>query len=138
MPTLTITTQLRNQLRAAAHSLRPVVIIGDNGLTEAVLKEINVHLSVHQLIKIRVAGDDREDRLAMYEQICTELQAEPIYHIGKILTIYRENPDRSNVLVDEKNTTRAVRKANEPYTPKKLAAIGIKKTKSGKKVRARR
>lgn len=138
MPTLTITTQLRNQLRAAAHALKPVVLIGDNGLTEAVLKEINLHLNVHQLIKIRVAGDDRAARTAMYEQICAELHAEPIHHIGKILTIYRENPERPSVLNDGTMDTRAVRSSNEPYTPKKLAAAGFKKTKSGKKVRVRR
>ena len=132
MPTLTITTQLRNQLRAAAHALRPVVLIGDNGLTEAVLKEINVHLTVHQLIKIRVAGDDREARKAIYDQICSELNAEPIHHIGKILTVYRQNPERPSVLMDESENTRAVRKPTEPYTPKKLAAAGLKKTKSGK------
>ena len=137
MPTLTITTQLRNQLRAAAHSLRPVVLIGDNGLTEAVLKEINVHINVHQLIKIRVAGDDREARKAIYEQICSELQAEPIHHIGKILTVYRQNPDLPCILMPVTEKSPAVRKASEPYTPKKLAAAGLMKTKSGK-IRPRR
>lgn len=137
MPTLTITTSLRNQLRAAAHDLRPLVLIGDNGLTDAVLKEINVHLTVHQLIKIRVAGDDREERKAMYKTICTELEAEPIHHLGKVLTIYKENPDKPSVLGTDSLETRAVRKASEPYTPKKLAAAGLVKTKSGK-VRPRR
>lgn len=137
MPTLTITIPLRNQLRAAAHALRPLVLIGDNGLTEAVLKEINVHLTVHQLIKIRVAGDDREARKAIFEQICSELQAEPIQHIGKILTIYRENSERTSVLATPDTATRAVRKPSEPYTPKKLAAAGLVKSKSGK-VRPRR
>jgi len=138
MPTLTITTQLRNQLRAAAHPLRPVVLIGDNGLTEAVLKEIAVHLNVHQLIKIRVAGDDREARLTIYDQICEQLGAEPINHVGKILTVYRQNPERPDILKGDEPETRALRKTNEVYTPKKLAADGLKKTKSGKKVRVRR
>lgn len=138
MPTLTITIQLRNQLRAAAHALRPVVLIGDNGLTEAVLKEIAVHLNVHQLIKIRVAGDDREARLAIYEQICEELGAEPINHVGKVLTVYRQNSDQPDILNPAEPATRAVRKANEAYTPKKLAAAGLKKTKGGRKVRVRR
>lgn len=137
MPTLTITIPLRNQLRALAHDLRPVVLIGDNGLTDAVIKEINVHLTVHQLIKIRVAGDDREARKTIFEKICTELNAEPIHHIGKILTIYRENPERPSVLGGDDLSTRAVRKPSEPYTPKKLAAAGLVKSKSGK-VRPRR
>lgn len=138
MPTLTITIQLRNQLRAAAHALRPVVLIGDNGLTEAVLKEIAVHLNVHQLIKIRVAGDDREARLAIYDQICEELHAEPINHVGKVLTVYRQNSDQPDILNPKEPETRAVRKANDAYTPKKLAAAGLKKTKGGRKVRVRR
>lgn len=138
MPTLTITIQLRNQLRAAAHALRPVVLIGDNGLTEAVLKEIAVHLNVHQLIKIRVAGDDREARLAIYNQICEELHAEPINHVGKVLTVYRQNSDQPDILNPKEPETRAVRKANDAYTPKKLAAAGLKKTKGGRKVRVRR
>lgn len=129
MPTLHISIQQRNDLRAAAHSLRPVVLIGDKGLSDAVLKEIDVHLNAHQLIKIRVSGDDRESRIAAFDTICTTLQAEPIHHIGKILTIYRRNPERADLLDTSEPATRAVRKANEPYTPKKLAAVGVSKTK---------
>lgn len=129
MPTLNISIQQRNDLRAAAHSLRPVVQIGDKGVSDAVLKEIDVHLNAHQLIKIRVAGDDRESRLAAFDTICSSLQAEPIHHIGKILTIYRRNVERPDLLDASEPATRAVRKANEPYTPKKLAAVGVTKTK---------
>ncbi|HLS43209.1 MAG TPA: YhbY family RNA-binding protein [Paenalcaligenes sp.] len=129
MPTLNITTQQRNALRAAAHSLRPVVQIGDKGLSDAVLKEIEVHLDAHQLIKIRVAGDDRENRLAILEEICSRLNAEPIHHLGKVLTIYRRNDARAPVIAAPEPATRAIRKPNEPYTPKKLAAAGITKSK---------
>lgn len=125
MPTLNITIQLRNDLRAAAHALRPVVQIGDKGLSDAVLKEIEVHLTAHQLIKLRVAGDDRAHRLAILEEVCEKLNAEPIHHIGKILTIYRRNEDHAPVIAAPEPPTRATRRPNEPYIPKKLAAAGV-------------
>jgi RNA-binding protein len=137
MPKLNLTPHERSELRAAAHALRPVVLIGDNGLTDAVIKEITVHLQAHQLIKIRVAGDDRQARLTMLEQICDALDAAPIHHLGKILTIYRPNIERPPVLgAPVEKPTRAVRKPSEPYTPKKLAASGVQRT--GKTERARR
>jgi putative YhbY family RNA-binding protein len=85
----------RSALRARAHDLKPVVSIAENGLTEAVLKEINVCLNAHELIKIRVYGDSRDDRLAYYDQICNELAAAPIQHIGKLLVVYRPSPDKA-------------------------------------------
>lgn len=67
----------RRELRAQAHDLNPVVSIAENGLTESVLKEIDNCLKAHELIKIRVYGDSRDDRIAYYEQICSELGAAP-------------------------------------------------------------
>ena len=79
----------RSALRAEAHALKPVVIIGESGLTPSVMKEIGASLDSHGLIKVRVAGDDREARVAMYESICEELKAAPVQHIGKLLVVYR-------------------------------------------------
>ena len=79
----------RSALRAEAHGLKPVVIIGEAGLTPSVMKEIAASLDSHGLIKVRVFGDDREMRTEIYENICTELQAHPVQHIGKLLVIYR-------------------------------------------------
>ena len=79
----------RSALRAEAHGLKPVVIIGEAGLTPAVMKEIAASLDSHGLIKVRVFGDDREARVAMYETICEELDAAPVQHIGKLLVLYR-------------------------------------------------
>lgn len=90
MPTLTPTQ--RQALKGRAHPLHPLVIIGDAGLTPAVLREIDIHLKSHELIKIRVAGDDRGARTAMIDDICAALQASPVQHIGKILVIYRPKP----------------------------------------------
>jgi len=79
----------RSALRAEAHALKPVVIIGEAGLTPSVIKEIAASLDSHGLIKVRVFGDDREMRNEIYENICTELEAHPVQHIGKLLVIYR-------------------------------------------------
>ena len=127
-------------MRAAAHPLRPVVLIGDRGLTESVLKEIDLNLKAHQLIKVRVAGDDREARSTMLETICDTLSCANIHHLGKTLIIYRPDPEaRSSVLASleapKEAPTRAVRKPSEPYTPKKAAASGQMKTRRSEKAR---
>lgn len=79
----------RAALRAEAHALNPVVMIGEAGLTPGVLKEIDASLDSHGLIKIRMFGDDREARVAAYDTICAQLDAAPVQHIGKLLVIYR-------------------------------------------------
>lgn len=82
----------RRELRARAHSLNPVVSIAENGLSDTVLKEIDASLEAHELIKIRVFGDSRDDRIAYLERICDELGAAAVQHIGKLLVVYRPKP----------------------------------------------
>lgn len=79
-----------SQLRALGHALNAVVMIGNNGLTEKVLHEIDVSLNAHELIKIKVLGDDRALRVQMLEKICDQLNAVAVHHIGKQLVIYRK------------------------------------------------
>ena len=86
---LKLTSAERSSLRAEAHALSPVVIIGEAGLTPGVLKEIDGSLNSHGLIKVRVFGDDREARVTIYDTICEKLDAAPIQHIGKLLVVYR-------------------------------------------------
>ena len=78
-----------SHLRSLAHNLNPVVMIGNQGLTENIIKEIEVSLNAHELIKIKVAGDDREARKTMYQSICDQTNAIAVHHIGKQLVIYR-------------------------------------------------
>lgn len=91
----TLTPAQRQQLKGLAHGLEPVVLIGNAGLSEAVLKEIDASLKAHELIKVKAAGAEREDRNAWLAQICEALGAQPVQHIGKTLVIYRENPDKA-------------------------------------------
>ena len=86
---LKLTPAQRSELRSEAHGLNPVVMIGEAGLTPAIVKETDAALKAHGLIKVRVLGDDREARLQFYETLCSELGAAPIQHIGKLLVLYR-------------------------------------------------
>jgi putative YhbY family RNA-binding protein len=89
---LILTTDERRALRARAHALSPVVSISQNGLSEAVLKEIDASLNSHELIKIRVYGDDRTLREQYLTEICTQLEAAPVQQIGKLLVVFRPLP----------------------------------------------
>jgi putative YhbY family RNA-binding protein len=88
-----LTVQARKALRARAHKLQPVVMIGEKGLTPAVLSEMGRALDAHELIKVKAASDDREQREAWLTQACEELGAAAVQHIGKVLVLYRENPE---------------------------------------------
>lgn len=94
---MALTPAQRKALKARAHPLHPLVIIGDKGLTPAVLKEIDVHLKSHELIKVRIAAGERDDREAMSQTICETLDAQPVQHIGKIIVVYREQPEEPQV-----------------------------------------
>ncbi|MBP6800319.1 MAG: ribosome assembly RNA-binding protein YhbY [Zoogloea sp.] len=85
-----LTPAQRRAFRAQAHHLHPVVSVSSNGLTPSVLKEIDHALQAHELIKIRVYGEDRSHRDSIMETVCTELQAAAVQHIGKTLIVWRE------------------------------------------------
>ena len=85
----------RRELKARAHALDPVVQIGANGLTSAVLVEIERSLKSHELIKVRASGADRAGREAMLEEICRRTGAQSVAHIGKLFVLFRENPELS-------------------------------------------
>lgn len=103
----------RRQLRAKAHHLHPFVSVGQHGLTPAVLHEIDINLLAHELIKIRVFVDDRRERETLLGRICEELDAAPVQHLGKILTVWRPAPQP----VAEPVAPRADRR-NRARTPK--------------------
>ena len=100
MPHIQLTPAERKVHRAEAHHLDPVVMIGGDGLTPAVVKEADAALNAHGLIKIRVLGDDRAAREAMYQQLADQLHAAPIQHIGKLLVFWRPQPQKEKA-VDE-------------------------------------
>jgi putative YhbY family RNA-binding protein len=100
MPAIALTPAQRKEHRALAHHLEPVVMIGGDGLSAAVLREIDAALIAHGLIKVRVHGDDRAARETMFQQVADQLGAAPIQHIGKLLILWRPQPEKERV-VDE-------------------------------------
>ena len=90
-PQPSLDVALRKQLRAQAHSLNPVVWVGENGLTPGMLAEIERSLQAHELIKIRVS-QDRDEREALLAEICRRTAAMAVQHIGRVLVVYRKNP----------------------------------------------
>lgn len=118
-----LTPTQRRAFRAQAHHLHPVVSVAGNGLTPAVLKEIDNALQSHELIKIRVYGEDRAQREQILTTVCSELGAASVQHIGKTLIVWREKAQ------PEKNAT-----GTPAERPKRAAA----KAKSAKLLSARR
>jgi RNA-binding protein len=103
MPQIQLTVQQRKIHRAEAHHLDPVVMIGNDGLTPNVRKEIDAALNAHGLIKVRVLGDDRVQREAMYQSLAEELGAAPIQHIGKLLVLWRPKPPKAKAANDDED-----------------------------------
>ena len=82
----------RRELRAAAHHLDPVVSVAGNGLSAGVVAEIDRALATHELIKVRIYGEDRAVRDSLLADICQQLGAVAVQHIGKLLVLWREKP----------------------------------------------
>ena len=94
----TLNSKQISHLRALGHKLNPVVMIGNNGLSEKVLHEIEVSLKAHELIKIKVFSDERETRAQMLEEICNKTGATAVHHIGKQLLVYRQT-DKPRIIL---------------------------------------
>ena len=94
MTAIALTTAQRKEHRAGAHHLEPVVMIGADGLTPAVEREVDGALKAHGLIKVRVFSDDRAAREAMLATLADRLGAAPIQHIGKLLVLWRPLPPK--------------------------------------------
>lgn len=100
MPLIQLTPAQRKEHRSEAHHLDPVVLVGGDGLTANVKKEIDMALSAHGLIKVRIFSDDRVARETMFQTLADELNAAPIQHIGKLLVLWRPKVEKEKT-VDE-------------------------------------
>lgn len=97
MPAIQLTPAQRKEKRAEAHHLSPVAMVGSEGLTPAVVKEINTALTAHGLIKVRVFSDERTVREEFLATLAEQLNAAPIQHIGKLLVLWRPIPPKEKV-----------------------------------------
>jgi putative YhbY family RNA-binding protein len=102
MTAIALSTAQRKEQRALAHHLEPVVMIGGDGLSAAVLREIDGALNAHGLIKVRVHGDDRAARETMFQEMADQLGAAPIQHIGKLLVLWRPQPEKERMVDEER------------------------------------
>lgn len=87
----------KRHLRGLGHALKPVVIVGNAGLTETVLAEIEQAVDHHELVKVRINAADREARAAMIETICAHTKGHAIQCIGHILLLFRRNPKKARI-----------------------------------------
>ena len=97
MPSIHLTPAQRKEKRGEAHHIDPVVLIGADGLTDAVIKEAEMALKAHGLIKVRMFSDSRPDREAALAALADRLSAAPVQHIGKLLVLWRPIPEKVKI-----------------------------------------
>ena len=86
-------TTFKKSLKAQAHHLKPVILLGAKGLTEAVVAETDIALNAHELIKVKINGAEKEDRIEMANVLCQQLTADLVQIIGNTAIIYRKKKD---------------------------------------------
>ncbi|WP_295400495.1 ribosome assembly RNA-binding protein YhbY [uncultured Thiocystis sp.] len=96
---MTITEKQKRWLKKQVHHLNPVVLVGQHGITESVLAEIEIALSHHELLKIRINAGDREERDAAIGVIQERTQADLVTRIGNVAAFYRANPKKRDPMV---------------------------------------
>ena len=138
MPAIELTPAERKAHRADAHHLDPVVLVGADGLTPAVVKEADVALRAHGLIKVRVFSDDRQAREAVLSELCNQLDAAPVQHIGKLLVLWRPLPEKVKVAEEHRGPGARIVKVVKPSkspnhrpTVKKVRVLGNERVTAG-------
>jgi RNA-binding protein len=143
MTAIQLSPAQRKEHRSEAHHLNPVVMIGNDGLTPAVEKEIDHALKAHGLIKVRVFSDDRAAREAMFAALSESLNAAPIQHIGKLLVLWRPMPPKEEKTegADRNAGPRVVKvvsfskSGNHRATIKKIKVFGNERVTAGGQVK---
>ncbi len=142
MTAIQLTPAERKEHRSSAHHLDPVVMIGNDGLTPAVEKEIDGALNAHGLIKVRVFSDDRPAREAMMAALADKLGAAPIQHIGKLIVLWRPMPPKEKVERDDRQpgprTVKIVsfsKSGNHRATVKKVQVFGNERVTAGGQIK---
>jgi RNA-binding protein len=142
MPAIQLTPAQRKDKRADAHHLDPVVLVGGEGLTPAVRKEVDAALKAHGLIKVRVFSDERDTREAMLATLADELNAAPIQHIGKLLVLWRPIPPKEKAEREDRKPGPKVVKivkfsksGNHRPQVKKVKVLGNQRLTSGGEIK---
>jgi len=135
----------RKEIRAQAHHLDPVVMIGSDGLTSAVKKETDAALLAHGLIKVRVFSDDRTQRENIFQALADELNAAPIQHIGKLLVLWRPKAAKERPVSDDRRPgprdvklLKFSKKGGQKPEVKTVRVLGNERLTSGGKIKRSR
>ena len=137
MPEIQLTPKERQALKARAHGLKPVVLLGSAGLSPSVVKEIDRALLAHELIKVKVPGDDRAEREVVFASVAADLSAARVQAIGKLLVLYRPAPDTDEApaLARKGSRTMTTGQRSIPKAPTRapgLPSQASKRTKAGR------
>jgi RNA-binding protein len=138
MPAIPLTPTERKAKRSLAHHLDPVVLVGNEGLSLAVVKELDAALTAHGLIKVRVFSDSREDRAALLAEMAERLDAAAVQHIGKLLVLWRPVPPKPKAEREDRmpgpRTVKIVKFSSSPThrpTVKKVKVFGNERVTAG-------
>lgn len=104
MSSIELTKKEVKFLKSLAHGLDPVVRVGQHGLSEGVLKELEIALDHHELVKVKVAADDREAREIMLQKMCRKTGAQTVQQIGGVVVLYRQNQKKPVIDLKAVNT----------------------------------
>jgi len=143
MPEIQLTPKERQALKARAHGLKPVVLLGNAGLSSPVLKEIDRALTAHELIKVKVPGDDRTVRDELFANVAEALSAARVQAIGKLFVMYRPLPEEAATAASVSKTARAAKAPKgrsaraaaperSPKAPARRVGSTVQKPTSGK------
>lgn len=142
MPAITLTPAQRKEHRAAAHHLDPVVMIGAEGATAAVERELDAALKAHGLVKVRVFSDDRAARELLLADLADKLSAAPIQHIGKLLVLWRPVAPKPKAEREDRmpgpRTVKLVsfsKSGNHRATVRKVKVFGNERVTSGGQIK---
>jgi RNA-binding protein len=145
MPAISLTSHQRKEKRSEAHHLDPVVLIGGDGLTPAVIRETDAALSAHGLIKVRVFSDERASRELMLATLSEQLDAAPIQHIGKLLVLWRPIPLKEKIEREDRKPGPKVVKllkfsksGNHRPQVKKIRVLGNERLAAGGEIKRAR
>ncbi|HSQ10789.1 MAG TPA: ribosome assembly RNA-binding protein YhbY [Burkholderiaceae bacterium] len=132
MPEIQLTPKERQELKARAHGLKPVVLLGNSGLSAPVMKEIDRALAAHELIKVKVPGEDREERDTLFADVAEALSAARVQSIGKLLVLYRPAPEEKEEAVTRPVRKRATVDDRSPKAPARRVGPALRAKVPGK------
>ena len=89
-------TQIR-YLRGLAHELSPVILVGNKGVTPALVREFGAALDQHELVKVKIAGDDRDARKQQIDELAEQAGAEVVQRIGHVASYFRRNAETPKI-----------------------------------------